>query len=65
MTGMEQEREVLGWADFDRAVWDLAERVAADVADTGLTLASVHDFCAGKVGTVRTATASCAGAWNW
>ena len=53
----EQEREVLGWADFDRAVWDLAERVAADgVADTGLTLASVHDFCAGKVGTVRTAT---------
>ncbi len=125
MTAMEQEREVLGWADFDRAVWDLAERVAADgvpdmilsiargglliggalgyalgvkntytmnvefytgvdqrlevprilppapdfvdlhdalvlvaddVADTGLTLASVHDFCAGKVGTVRTAT---------
>ncbi len=53
----EQEREVLGWADFDRAVWDLAERVAADgVADTGLTLASVYDFCAGKVGTVRTAT---------
>jgi hypothetical protein len=30
MTAMEQEREVLGWADFDRAVWDLAERVAAD-----------------------------------
>ena len=30
--------------------------VADDVADTGLTLASVHDFCAGKVGTVRTAT---------
>ena len=30
--------------------------VADDVADTGLTLASVHDFCAGKVGAVRTAT---------
>ena len=122
---MEQEREVLTWADFDRSIWDLAERVAADgvpdmilsiargglliggalgyalgvkntytmnvefytgvderlevprilppapdfvdlhdalvlvaddVADTGLTLASVHDFCAGKVGAVRTAT---------
>ena len=122
---MEQEREVLTWADFDTSIWDLAERVAADgvpdmilsiargglliggalgyalgvkntytmnvefytgvderlevprilppapdfvdlhdalvlvaddVADTGLTLASVHDFCAGKVGAVRTAT---------
>ena len=125
MRAMEQEREVLTWADFDTSIWDLAERVAADgvpdmilsiargglliggalgyalgvkntytmnvefytgvderlevprilppapdfvdlhdalvlvaddVADTGLTLASVHDFCAGKVGAVRTAT---------
>jgi uncharacterized protein len=124
--GVEQEREVLTWADFDTAVWDLAERVVAtdgvpdmilsiargglliggalgyalgvkntytmnvefytgvderlevprilppapdfvdlrdalvlvadDVADTGLTLRSVQEFCAGKVGTVRTAT---------
>jgi uncharacterized protein len=30
--------------------------VADDVADTGLTLASVQDFCAGKVGAMRTAT---------
>ncbi len=119
------EREVLTWTDFDRAVWDLAQEVAAegipdmilsvarggliiggalgyalgvkntytmnvefytgidqrldvprilppapdfvdlhdatilvadDVADTGLTLRSVQDFCAGKVGRVRTAT---------
>ena len=28
--------------------------VADDVADTGLTLASVQEFCAGKVGEVRT-----------
>lgn len=122
---MEQEREVLTWADFDRSIWDLAEMVARDgvpdmilsiargglliggalgyalgvkntytmnvefytgvderlevprilppapdfvdlhaarvliaddVADTGLTLASVQDFCAGKVGEVRIAT---------
>jgi hypoxanthine phosphoribosyltransferase len=30
--------------------------IADDVADTGLTLGSVHDFCRGKVGRVRTAT---------
>ena len=29
--------------------------VVDDVADTGHTLKSVHDFCAGKVGEVRTA----------
>ena len=122
---MEQEREVLTWADFDTSIWALAEQVARDgvpdmilsiargglliggalgyalgvkntytmnvefytgvderlevprilppapdfvdlqnalvlvaddVADTGLTLASVQEFCAGKVGEVRTAT---------
>ncbi len=34
---------------------DASVLVADDVADTGLTLESVHDFCAGKVGSVRTA----------
>src|SRR5581483_8787756 len=37
---------------------DLAEArvlIADDVADTGLTLALVKDFCAGKVGEVRAA----------
>ncbi len=34
---------------------DASVLVADDVADTGLTLASVTDFCAGKVGSVRTA----------
>ena len=37
---------------------DLADArilIADDVADTGHTLRSVHDFCAGKVGEVRTA----------
>ncbi len=34
---------------------DASVLVADDVADTGLTLASVQDFCAGKVGSVRTA----------
>ena len=29
--------------------------IVDDVADTGRTLKSVHDFCAGKVGEVRTA----------
>jgi hypothetical protein len=29
--------------------------IADDVADTGETLATVHDFCAGKVAEVRTA----------
>jgi hypoxanthine phosphoribosyltransferase len=29
--------------------------IVDDVADTGHTLKSVHDFCAGKVGEVRTA----------
>ena len=61
---MEQPREVLTWSDLDTSVWQLAERIASDgvpdmihdVADTGLALASVHDFCAGKVGAVRTAT---------
>ena len=122
---MDDTREVLTWADFDRSVWDLAERIARDgtpdmilsiargglliggalgyalgvkntytmnvefytgvderlevprilppapdfvdlqdadvlvaddVADTGLTLASVQDFCRGKVGQVRTVT---------
>ena len=37
---MEQEREVLTWADFDRSIWDLAERVAADgVPDMILSIA--------------------------
>ncbi len=35
---------------------DAVVLVADDVADTGLTLASVQDFCRGKVGQVRTAT---------
>jgi uncharacterized protein len=123
MRSMEQEREVLTWADFDTAVWELAERVVATdgvpdmnlsiargglliggalghalgvqntytmnvefytgvderLADPaartglhrparragaggrrrrrpGLTLRWVQEFCAGKVGTVRTAT---------
>ena len=37
---------------------DLAQAkllIVDDVADTGHTLKSVHDFCAGKVGEVRTA----------
>lgn len=34
---------------------DATVLVADDVADTGLTLASVREFCAGKVGRVRTA----------
>jgi hypothetical protein len=34
---------------------DATVLVADDVADTGLTLASVQEFCAGKVGRVRTA----------
>ena len=37
---------------------DLSEAkllIADDVADTGRTLALVHDFCAGKVGETRTA----------
>ncbi len=124
MAAVGDEREILTWQDFDRAVWELAGRIAADgvpdmvlciargglvvggalgyalgvkniytmnvefytgvdqrldvprilppapdfvdlhdasvlvaddVADTGSTLASVHDFCAGKVGSVRTA----------
>jgi hypoxanthine phosphoribosyltransferase len=69
---METEREVLTWADFDTErlevprilppapdfvdLGDARVLVADDVADTGLTLPSVHDFCAGKVGTVLTAT---------
>ncbi len=35
---------------------DASILIADDVADTGLTLESVHDFCRGKVGAVRTAT---------
>lgn len=35
---------------------DATVLVADDVADTGLTLRSVEEFCAGKVGRVRTAT---------
>ncbi len=121
---MEPEREILTWADFDDAAWDLARRVVADgrpdavlsvargglvvggvlgyalgvkttytlnvelytgvderldepqvlapvpdladlhdadvlladdVADTGLTLECVREFCQGRVGRLRTA----------
>ena len=33
---------------------DIKILIVDDVADTGHTLLSVHDFCAGKVGEVRT-----------
>ena len=27
---MEQEHKVLTWADFDRSIWDLAQRITAN-----------------------------------
>ncbi len=49
------EREILIWELFGSASRQLAQAVADDVADTGHTLRSVQQFCAGKVGEVRTA----------
>lgn len=49
------EREILIWELFGSASRQLAQAIADDVADTGHTLRSVQQFCAGKVGEVRTA----------
>ncbi len=48
---MTVEREVMTWAP-DFVVQDARILIADDVADTGHTLESVQEFCAGKDGEV-------------
>ena len=58
-TGVDQRLEVpriLPPAPDFVDLHDAVVLVADDVADTGLTLESVQQFCTGKVGRVRTAT---------
>ncbi len=57
-TGVDERLEVPRIVPPAPDVVDLGQAkllIVDDVADTGHTLKSVHDFCAGKVGEVRTA----------